>query len=102
MKSFEMIYRQLIKQFKEYDNQPSYFDVLEITRRVVANFQNAGKTRPVPEVLVHYCTDSKEVEDARKLPKTKCEEVKYNNMEFFIFSNWLKNRVDVMYCPVMF
>ena len=30
----------------------------------------------------------------------ECEEMKYNNMEFYIFSNLTNNKVDIMYYPV--
>ena len=49
---------------------------------------------------MHYCTDVSEVEKIRKWSKIECEEMKYNNMEFYIFSNLTNNKVDIMYYPV--
>lgn len=100
MKNFEEICSQLLRQFKECQKQPSYFDIIEIARRITDNFKNGGKTKTSPEVLVHYCTDVSEVEKIRKWSKIEYEEMKYNNMEFYIFSNLTNNKVDIMYYPV--
>ncbi len=101
MKNFEVIYTQLLRQFRKCKKQPSFFDVIEIARCITDNFKNGGKTEPSPEVCVHYCTNKKELENAQKRTETEYEEVKkYNNMEIYIFSNWSDNRVDVIYFPV--
>lgn len=99
MTGFEQVLQQLLREIPKYEIPLSYFGKIKLARRITDNFMKDRSQVIAPKLIIYKKEDKKPLETVKckVLSTERCDNIRFEEVEFYIISNWEKNEAKLYF-----
>ncbi len=99
MTEFEQVLQQVLREIPKYEIPLSYMGKIKLARRITDNFIKDRSQVIAPKLIIYQKEDNKPLETikCKALSTERCDNMRFEKVEFYIISNWEKNEAKLYF-----